>query len=41
MVMLKNAGAIAVKPTGSGGGGFVVSLWDKQPPPPDLGLIAI
>lgn len=24
-------GAIAVKPTGSGGGGFVLSLWDKQP----------
>ncbi|CAM3065770.1 mevalonate kinase [Legionella anisa] len=26
------AGALAVKPTGSGGGGFVLSLWDKQPP---------
>lgn len=25
-------GAIAVKPTGSGGGGFVLSLWEKQPP---------
>jgi len=25
-------GAIAVKPTGSGGGGFVLSLWDKEPP---------
>jgi len=25
-------GALAVKPTGSGGGGFVLSLWDKQPP---------
>ncbi|CAM2799824.1 mevalonate kinase [Legionella steigerwaltii] len=24
-------GALAVKPTGSGGGGFVLSLWDKQP----------
>ncbi|AAU28108.1 TPA: mevalonate kinase [Legionella pneumophila] len=24
-------GAIAVKPTGSGGGGFVLSLWDKIP----------
>ncbi|MGL5742767.1 MAG: mevalonate kinase family protein [Legionella sp.] len=23
-------GALAVKPTGSGGGGFVLSLWDKQ-----------
>lgn len=28
---LKNAGAIAVKPTGSGGGGHVVSLWDENP----------
>ena len=25
-------GAIAVKPTGSGGGGHVVSLWDREPP---------
>jgi mevalonate kinase len=24
-------GAIAVKPTGSGGGGFVLSLWNKKP----------
>jgi mevalonate kinase len=24
-------GALAVKPTGSGGGGFVLSLWDKTP----------
>lgn len=28
---LFTAGALAVKPTGSGGGGFVVSLWDKAP----------
>ena len=28
---LKHAGAIAVKPTGSGGGGHVVSLWDVTP----------
>lgn len=41
MQMLKNAGAIAVKPTGSGGGGFVVSLWDQKKPSIDLGLIAI
>lgn len=41
ILMLKNAGAIAVKPTGSGGGGFVVSLWGKQKPPADLDLIAI
>lgn len=25
-------GAIAVKPTGSGGGGFVLSLWNSKPP---------
>lgn len=29
--MLKSHGALAVKPTGSGGGGFVLSLWDKEP----------
>ncbi|MBI2786709.1 MAG: mevalonate kinase [Legionella longbeachae] len=33
-------GALAVKPTGSGGGGFVLSLWDKQPPK-DLELMAV
>ncbi len=32
MQSLLNAGAIAVKPTGSGGGGYVVSLWEKTPP---------
>lgn len=26
---LRNQGALAVKPTGSGGGGFVMSLWDN------------
>lgn len=29
---LKNWGALAAKPTGSGEGGFVISLWDKTPP---------
>lgn len=29
MEELKNQGALAVKPTGAGGGGFIVSLWDK------------
>ncbi|MCZ0933434.1 MAG: mevalonate kinase, partial [Oligoflexia bacterium] len=29
---LKQKGALAVKPTGSGLGGHVISLWDKQPP---------
>lgn len=33
-------GAIAVKPTGSGGGGHVVSLWNKEPPSNTL-LIAV
>lgn len=32
MQILKNAGAKAVKPTGSGGGGYVLSLWDEVPP---------
>lgn len=35
MEMLKQAGAVAVKPTGSGGGGYVLSLW-KTPPPEEL-----
>lgn len=42
MNKLIQAGAQAVKPTGSGNGGFVLSLWDNQCTPPDnLGLIAI
>lgn len=32
MDILKKQGALAVKPTGSGGGGYVLSLWDKPPP---------
>jgi mevalonate kinase len=32
MAMLKKAGAVAVKPTGSGGGGYVLSLWSAPPP---------
>jgi mevalonate kinase len=35
MKMLQEQGAYAVKPTGSGGGGYVLSVWNK-PPPPDL-----
>lgn len=35
MEMLRSHGAIAVKPTGSGDGGFVLSLW-KVPPPAHL-----
>ena len=30
---LKNEGATAVKPTGSGLGGYVISLWDTPPAP--------
>ncbi len=30
---LKKLGAIACKPTGSGSGGYVLSLWSKEPPP--------
>lgn len=29
---LKLAGATVVKPTGSGGGGYVLSIWDEEPP---------
>lgn len=32
MAELDSAGALAVKPTGSGGGGYVLSLWEKEPP---------
>lgn len=30
--LLKEAGAIAAKPTGSGGGGYCLSLWRDEPP---------
>lgn len=32
MRMLEEAGAWAVKPTGSGGGGYILSLWKNNPP---------
>jgi len=32
MDLLKKSGAVAVKPTGSGGGGYVLSLWTTPPP---------
>ncbi len=32
MAWLKKSGASAVKPTGSGGGGYVLSLWKNSPP---------
>lgn len=31
MQWLRQAGALAVKPTGSGGGGYVLALWDQKP----------
>lgn len=41
MQTLRDAGAIAVKPTGSGGGGYVLSLWDKEPSNISIELISI
>jgi mevalonate kinase len=41
MNQLMSQGALAVKPTGSGGGGYVLSLWDKPPTNIDLELISI
>jgi mevalonate kinase len=32
MHFLENAGALAVKPTGSGNGGYVLSVWQSEPP---------
>lgn len=40
MNCLMSSGALAVKPTGSGGGGFVLSLWNQQPPE-HLDLLAV
>lgn len=36
MLKLKNAGALACKLTGSGGGGYVLSLWGQKPSEPEL-----
>ena len=41
MNQLLKAGAIAVKPTGSGGGGYVVSLWEKEAEVMDFDMIAV
>ena len=32
MQWLQEQGALAVKPTGSGGGGYILSLWEEDPP---------
>lgn len=39
MKELRDGGALAVKPTGSGAGGFLLSLWDQ--PPSDTRLIPV
>ena len=36
MDSLLNAGAVATKPTGSGGGGYVLSLWHEPPTDPNI-----
>ncbi|KTC85221.1 mevalonate kinase [Legionella brunensis] len=41
MQKLLDAGALAVKPTGSGGGGYVLSLWNKPPSVMAIDLIAV
>jgi mevalonate kinase len=37
MKEIEALGALAVKPTGSGDGGFILSLW-KEAPPKNSGL---
>lgn len=41
MQLLLNYGAIAVKPTGSGEGGYVLSLWSNQPTNIPINLLSI
>lgn len=41
MAFLLKQGAIAVKPTGSGAGGYVLSLWQKAAPPLACDLIPV
>ena len=40
MDFLKQNGALAVKPTGSGAGGCLLSLWNRKPPPLKVPLIS-
>lgn len=41
MDILKSAGALAVKPTGAGNGGYVLSLWAHQPPEMGFEMIRV
>ena len=41
MKALCDAGALAVKPTGSGGGGYILSLWESAPPSTLTSLIKL
>jgi len=41
MKTLSHAGALAVKPTGSGGGGYVLSLWENTPPSTLTSLVSL
>lgn len=41
MSLLQNLGALAVKPTGSGGGGYVLSLWQNPPQASDIDFIKL
>ncbi len=41
MQYLLNLGALAAKPTGSGKGGYIVSLWSSPPPETSFDLLAV
>lgn len=41
MQSLLNLGALAAKPTGSGKGGYIISLWNKPPTETSIDLLAV